>query len=64
MNHFFKYYITKISFIKFYLTSKNVTVILKWTNFTNFYGKLFKILYFSRKYIIKNLDKKNHVTLP
>ena len=27
MNHFFKYYITKISFLKFYLTSMNETVI-------------------------------------
>ena len=27
MNHFFKYYIPKISFEKFYLTPKNETVI-------------------------------------
>ena len=29
MSNFFNYYITNISFLKFYLTSKNVTVIFK-----------------------------------
>ena len=38
MNHFFKYYITEILFLKFHLTPKNVTVIFKQTNFTNFHG--------------------------
>ena len=41
MNHFFNY-ITKISFFKFYSTPKNITVIFKSTNFTNFYGKFFE----------------------
>ena len=41
--YFLFYYIYKISFYKFYLTSKNVTGIFvsQYKNFTDFYSKLF-----------------------
>ena len=44
---FILYYVNKISFQKFYLTEKNVTIILatKQTDFVGFFGKLFKTFY-------------------
>ena len=64
MIHYFLHYIFKMLFYKFYLTQKNVSGIFacKYTNFTDFYGKLFKKLYFCN--FTLNLVKKNDVTLP
>ena len=53
INNYFKYYIAEILFLKFYLTPKNVTVTFKETNFTNFYGKIFKK--FHDDFVIKKI---------
>ena len=59
-HYFILHYISKMLFQKFYLIQKNVSVIFasKLTNFTDFYDKLLKNLYYCNFKL--NLVKKNY----